>query len=289
MHRLFKGKREDRRPEYAVIGAGVVMGAAAGLGAPPGLANHLAPQTTLRHTSHFVRHPERVAESKEGARHFIVKVLALLKGGGEAIPGNDSSFEDVEVTRGNSDNKEEGVCKIKGDQTPTEMLMSRVENAPKPELFDFSQQDTALSTQDVVEGIGQATEHIEMYTSSGIVIRKALLDTGMEPNMICRTIAEESQLSIKEYTGYEAQTADGRTFMPEGVVTLSFSFCDRGTAKSYRVDFLVAPETAPFDIALGREFIRRAQVFIKNPAGYVVHFPKETEGTSLHYSMTDFK
>lgn len=112
MHHLFKGKREERRPEYAIVGAGVVMGAAAGLGAPPGLANHLAPQTPLRRSSHFIRHPERVAESKEGARHFTVKVLALLKGGGEAIPGDDSGFQDVEVTRGNSNNKGEEVCKI---------------------------------------------------------------------------------------------------------------------------------------------------------------------------------
>ena len=152
-------------------------------------------------------------------------------------------------------------------------------------MFDFSQQDTALSTQDVVEGIGEAIEHVEVYTCNGVLRMKALLDTGMEPNMICRTMAEASQLFIKAYNGLEAQTADGRTFMPEGVVTIHFSFLSGKAAKSYRVDFLVAPESAPFDIALGKEFIRRAQVFIKNPAGYVVHFPKETEGTTFRRSM----
>lgn len=158
---------------------------------------------------------------------------------------------------------------------------------PKPELFDFSQQDTVLSTQDV-EDIGKAIEDVEVYTSSGFLRMKALLDTGMEPNMICRTMAEASQLVIKKYEGEEAETADGRTFMPEGVVTLHFSFPSGRAAKTYRVDLLVAPKTAPFDIALGKEFIRRARVFVKNPAGYVVHFPKVTEGSTSHYPRTYF-
>lgn len=109
MRHPFKGKRADRRPEYGIIGAGVVMGAAAGLGAPPGLANHLAPPTPPRRSSSFIRRRERVADSKEGARYFTEKVLTLLKGGGEAILGDDPRFEDVEVTRGRPDNKLEEV------------------------------------------------------------------------------------------------------------------------------------------------------------------------------------
>ena len=109
MHHLFKGKREDHRLEFGVIGAGVVLGAAAGLGAPPGLSNHLSPQAPPRRTSSFIRHRERVADSKAGARHFTEKVLALLKGGGEAIVRDNIRFKDVEVTSGISQNREDQV------------------------------------------------------------------------------------------------------------------------------------------------------------------------------------
>lgn len=114
---------------------------------------------------------------------------------------------------------------------------------------------------------------------------KALLDTGMEPNKICRTMAEASQLVIENYSGPQVQTADGRLFMPEGQVVIHFSFPNGGRAKSYRVDFLVAPENGPFDVALGIHFIHRAQVFIKNPAGYVLHSVKETTGTGSFSSF----
>jgi len=169
--------------------------------------------------------------------------------------------------------QESGELRIAIERT---YLLNIDQGMPTTELFDFSQQDQTFSTKDVVEGIDRAIELIEVYTCSGVHKMNALFDTGMEPNMICRTMAEARELVLDNYSGPQVQTADGRSFMSEGQVVIHFSFPNGGRAKSYRVD---APENAPFDVALGIHFIQRAQVFIKNPAGYVLHSVKETTGT----------
>ncbi|KAI9876619.1 MAG: hypothetical protein M1830_006083 [Pleopsidium flavum] len=255
MHKLSRRKSQnDRRTEYPILGAGVLLGAVAGLGAPPGLTTVLSRRSSSSLSKWDL---QKISDSKAGARHFTEKLLELLKGGGETTSKDDPRFADLKVTSPSSHTKDQG--------------------APKTEVVDFSEEIATVPTNDVVDGIDSVVEDIEVYESDRVLKMKALLDTGMEPNMICRTMVEASQLVIEDYSGPEVQTADGRRFKPEGQVAIHFYFPNGGRAKSYRIKLLIAPEDAPFDVALGLRFIQRAQVFVKNPAGYVLHMAKESK------------
>ncbi len=105
---------------------------------------------------------------------------------------------------------------------------------------------------------------------------RARLDTGMTRNAVSHSHARMLGYPIEEYTDDPCIVADGTQYTPIGQVTLPFHFVTFRTAKTWRVDFIVFPDSCPFDVCLGRRFISLADLLKRNPEALPVEFRKLT-------------
>ncbi len=105
----------------------------------------------------------------------------------------------------------------------------------------------------------------------------AILDTGCDPNLIREDIVQEAGLPIQIYHGSPLSQAGGSQYNPAGQVTTEIQFCD-GT-RTFKIDFLLAPANANYDILLGGPFISKARLLLRNPAGFFLSFAQQTPGT----------
>lgn len=118
---------------------------------------------------------------------------------------------------------------------------------------------------------------VQVYTVQHTRIRlPALLDTGCDPNLIREDIVREAGLPIDIYPGPPLSQADGTCYLPPGQVTTRIHFC--GGTRTFNVDFLLAPSSVEYDILIGGDMISRAQLLVRNPAGFLLGFAKETQG-----------
>lgn len=102
----------------------------------------------------------------------------------------------------------------------------------------------------------------------------ALLDTQCGPNLIREDIVQEAGLHIRRYLGPSLSQVDGSYYMPAGQVTTRIHFC--GGKRTFKIDFLLAPSNAGYDILLGGPFISKARLLLCNPAGFVLMCAGET-------------
>ncbi len=102
----------------------------------------------------------------------------------------------------------------------------------------------------------------------------ALLDTQCEPNLIREDIVREAGLNIRRYLGPSLSQVDGSYYMPAGQVTTRIHFC--GGKRTFKIDFLLAPSNADYDVLLGGPFISKARLLLRNPAGFFLSFARET-------------
>jgi hypothetical protein len=100
----------------------------------------------------------------------------------------------------------------------------------------------------------------------------ARLDTGMSLNAVSYSVARLLSYPIEDYLGEPCLVADGSEYHPIGQVTIPFKFANVLTARTWRLDFIVFPEGSPFDICLGRQFIKHANLLKPNPEALPVHF-----------------
>lgn len=103
---------------------------------------------------------------------------------------------------------------------------------------------------------------------------RARLDTGMTLNAIRESLVLMVGYPIEDYNGPPCIVGDGALYTPIGQVTVPFHFVNSGTAKTWQVEFLVFPETSPFDICLGRKFISIANLLKRNPEALPVAFSR---------------
>jgi len=87
-----------------------------------------------------------------------------------------------------------------------------------------------------------------------------------------------------EYKGHRLVNANGSKFYPVGQIDIVSYFRRRHRARRWKVAFLVIPDTAEFDVALGRRFIRQAKLFKRNPEALALSHEKLPKGKS-HLSL----
>jgi len=127
-------------------------------------------------------------------------------------------------------------------------------------------------------GLGEFVEDIIVPSCGGThdLFMRALLDTGMKVNAMSQSKWRQTGFKREEYLGRRLVTANGKTFYPRGQVRIQFYFKRRKTAKTWEVKFLIVPDEAPFDVALGSKFIRQARLLEKNDAALVLVLEKLT-------------
>ncbi|TKA66588.1 hypothetical protein B0A49_08580 [Cryomyces minteri] len=115
-----------------------------------------------------------------------------------------------------------------------------------------------------------------------------LLDTGMVPNMISSRWAEELGLTKEFCRGDLVCGVDGTPFSPPGQVSVSWYF-DESThvpARVFTAPFLIAPQDAPFDFALGELFLKEHGLLVVNRSAPVLHFAKPSAGEPQQLQQT---
>lgn len=120
------------------------------------------------------------------------------------------------------------------------------------------------------------TEDICVYEKNTFekFLFRARLDTGMNGNFVKRSQAMLLGYPIEEYTGIPCIGINGSDYYPEGQVTLPFHFKSFHSARTWRVEFLVVTDDAPFDMALGIEFISHADLLRRTREALPVTFRK---------------
>jgi hypothetical protein len=113
-------------------------------------------------------------------------------------------------------------------------------------------------------------------TGTQDIFMRALLDTGMKVNAMSESKWKQTGFRREEYSGHKLVTANGATFYPSGQVRIQFYFKRRLTAKTWELRFLIVPDDAPFDVALGRKFIQHAKLLEKNDEALVMRLEKMT-------------
>lgn len=118
------------------------------------------------------------------------------------------------------------------------------------------------------------------------MIMPALLDTQCEPNLIREDIVQELGLPIRSYLGPPLSQVGGSYYKPAGQVTTCIHFC--GGKRTFKIDFLLAPANADYDVLLGGPFIFEAQLLKHNPAGFFLSFSRETprKFATIEYGIT---
>ena len=108
---------------------------------------------------------------------------------------------------------------------------------------------------------------------------RALLDTGAGANMMRKELADRTGFPIQEISGASPHilvSATGEHIHPLGVVELRWYFNEQFTsAKSYNIPFLVCPDSAPYDVVLGFQFLQEARVFKFNESFAMVLVPED--------------
>ena len=103
---------------------------------------------------------------------------------------------------------------------------------------------------------------------------RARLDTGMTGNAVSHAQALMLGYPIQEYDGDPYIMADGSLYEPIGQVSLPFHFVNFRTAKTWYMDFIVFPDSSPFDLCLGSRFIALASLLKRKPEALPVEFRK---------------
>lgn len=108
---------------------------------------------------------------------------------------------------------------------------------------------------------------------------RALLDTGAGANMMRRELAVLTGFPIRPISGTIPRilfSASGQPIHPLGMIELRWYFNERlSSAKSYDIPFLVCPDTAPYDVVLGFEFLQEARIFKFNESFSMVLVPED--------------
>ncbi len=164
--------------------------------------------------------------------------------------------------------------------SPNTSEQARSEHGPQPGVIragteDFSCQATAVPSRNVVETIDKYKYDVLVWTCQNTIMRMpALLDTQCGPNLIREDIVQEAGLHIRPYLGPSLSQVDGSYYLPAGQFTTRIRFC--GGTRTFKIDFLLAPSNAGYDILLGGPFISKAQLLLRNPAGFFLSFARET-------------
>ncbi len=148
-----------------------------------------------------------------------------------------------------------------------------------PEELDLSGEDDALS-QDQLDVLGERQD-IEVYTDTGTKLSmRSLLDTGSVVNTIRHELVLDSGHAIEPYDGREVVGFNGTSFMPKGKVVVRLHFTDSAKAlRTWKVTFLIVPDTCPCDVVFGRGFIERSNFYKFHGENLVLEFAKESKGT----------
>jgi hypothetical protein len=98
----------------------------------------------------------------------------------------------------------------------------------------------------------------------GKIQAQTLLDTETIANAINGDTVKKAGLKVLEYVGNRWITFSGNKFKPLGQVKMDFYFHRRRRARTWTLNFLVVSADAPFDVLLGRRFIKHAKLFKRN-------------------------
>lgn len=120
--------------------------------------------------------------------------------------------------------------------------------------------------------MGDSTDKLRVFETIWIpyrngedrILAQTLLDTGTIANAINEETVKKAGLKVLEYVGNRWVTFSGDKFKPLGQVKMDFYFHRRRRARSWTLNFLVVPTHAPFDVLLGRRFIKHAKLFKTN-------------------------
>jgi hypothetical protein len=107
----------------------------------------------------------------------------------------------------------------------------------------------------------------------------------MEVNAMRLGSWQRTGLEKEEYRGRRLVTAEGKKFTPLGQVRIQFYFTKRLAAKTWQVRFLIVPDAAPFDVALGRRFLKRAQLLEKNVEALPLGWENQTRSKRYVFSV----
>ena len=157
----------------------------------------------------------------------------------------------------------------------------RNEGGPQPGVSrarteDFSSRAAAALSPHTPKSIDRC-KYDQVWTSQHTVITvPAMLDTGCDPNLIREDVAHEAGLCVESYIGPSLSQAGGSHFTPIGQATTRIHFC--GGKRTFKLDFLLAPADADYDILLGNAFIKMAGLLEWKPTAFVLRFPRETPG-----------
>lgn len=95
--------------------------------------------------------------------------------------------------------------------------------------------------------------------------------------MIRQDIVVHYGMEVEPYLGEEVEGIHkGPCVMPQGQVKIRLSFPKGGRRISYDAVLFVLDGDLNFDIAIGREIINSAKIYVHNPDGYVAHWKKAT-------------
>jgi len=147
-----------------------------------------------------------------------------------------------------------------------------------------SEEELTTSFQDLLNGCPKQIR-TEVYLDNQVLSFRALMDTGMDFNMIRQDIVLRNNLVVSEYHGPAVETIDtNRKFRPVGQVELQVGFPQGGRLRTYYEYFLVPPADVElnFDLAIGNPFINNAKILILNPQGFCLAHNKQSKGMSAY-------
>ena len=126
----------------------------------------------------------------------------------------------------------------------------------------------------------------EVHLRDGVLKLTALLDTGMDFNMIRQEIVNRNGVAMSPYHGPPVGQLDSKCkFQPIGQVELQVGFPQGGRLRTYYRQFLVAPTEVDlsFDLAIGSRLVADAKILIFNPQGFSGEMNPETLGESCAF------
>lgn len=162
----------------------------------------------------------------------------------------------------------QGTSETSNDPAP----LTEIIELPEENVFDYSGEDDTINISTDKDALNFLVD-IRTWSKDGeSLYMRALLDTGMDPNVIREEKAIETGYEMERHDGRSFVTAAGTTFTPTRCVKLQWRFHKSNNLrheKTYTIKFLVVPDDVPFDVVIGRIFIQKAKLFVPNPNQWI--------------------
>jgi hypothetical protein len=172
-------------------------------------------------------------------------------------------------------NLDNQVADVQNEDLASDPITSPIDNNNP---FEWTSDDDDDSSEDSDPDPFVESIYVPSCAGTRNIFMRALLDTGMKMNAMSASRWKQTGFDREEYLGRRLVTANGNTFRPLGQVRIQFYFKRRQTAKTWELRFLIVPDEAPFDVALGRKFIQQARLLEKNDDALVLEWDKMTAG-----------